>query len=88
MEGRGPLIGTEKKAGWCIASLDSLAADSLALYLMGHNIEDIGYLYLMSEAQRGSTFPKDNIEIIGNDPKELINPFQPHPAYNRIKKWS
>jgi uncharacterized protein (DUF362 family) len=86
MEGRGPIMGTKKQAGWCIASLDPLAADTLATYLMGYDFADIDYLRLMSEAQKGATFPKDNIEVIGNDPEELLNPFQSHPAYKQLQK--
>jgi uncharacterized protein (DUF362 family) len=87
MEGRGPLMGTEKKAGWCISSLDPLAADSLATYLMGHDIEDIGYLYLMGEAKKGAIFSKDEINIIGENPETLITPFKPHNAFKKIRQW-
>ena len=87
MENRGAVAGIQKKAGWCISSLDPLAADTLATYLMGNDIEDIGYLYLMGEAKKGAVFPKDDIVIIGENPKTLINPFKPHNAFKKLRQW-
>jgi len=87
MEGNGPLDGHPIKAGWLVASLDALAADSLAAYLMGFKIEDIGYLNLLHQAGFGQLYSKDKIELIGPDPKKLVTPFKPHTTFPLQRQW-
>lgn len=87
MEGNGPCWGTMKKAGFTVASFDALGADSLATYLMGFNIEDVGYLNLLKDRNFGSLYPQDEIEIVGERPENLRNPFQPHETFERQKNW-
>jgi uncharacterized protein (DUF362 family) len=88
MEGNGPTSGTPIKSGWLVASLDPLAADSLATYLMGFDITDVGYLNLLREKGVGRLYPQDEIEIIGESPQDLITPFKPHETFENQRKWS
>ncbi len=88
MEGDGPVgKGTRKEANWVISSFDALAADSLAAYLMGFDINDIGYLNLLYENNYGNLFPGNKIKILGEAPEGLVNPFKPHKNFERQKKW-
>lgn len=87
MQGDGPDKGYPIKAGWLVASLDALAADSLAVYLMGFDIRDIGYLTLLGQANFGKLYPQDKIEIIGPDPRGLITPFKPHRTFEEQRFW-
>lgn len=88
MEGDGPVgKGTKKIAGWTISSFDALAADSLAAYLMGFNIDDIGYLNLLRTQDYGLLYPKDEIQILGERPEKLVNPFKPHKNFEKQRRW-
>jgi len=87
MQGNGPCNGTPINSGWAIASLDPLAADSLASYLMGFKIEDIGYLNLIKKEGLGSLYPKDKIEILGENPKKLTTPYRPHDTFENQRLW-
>lgn len=89
MQGNGPVSGEAIESGWLVASLDALAADSLAAYLMGFKIEDIGYLDLLKRENYGLLFPQDRekIEIIGPDPQKIITPYQPHQTFARQRQW-
>jgi len=87
MEGEGPTNGTPIKGGWVVASDNALAADSLATYLMGFDIDDIGYLTLLRDRGMGALYPKDKIEIIGEDPKKLRKPFKPHSTFSKQRIW-
>jgi uncharacterized protein (DUF362 family) len=83
MEGNGPIRGTEIKAGWTLASFDALAADSLATYLMGFAVDDVTYLTMLNEKEFGLFYPNDEIEIVGDKPKDLVTPFKPHRCFKR-----
>lgn len=87
MQGSGPDKGDPIKAGWLIASLDALAADSLATHLMGFDIKDVGYLNLLHQAKFGKLYPQDKIEVIGPDPQNLIIPFKPHQTFEEQRRW-
>jgi uncharacterized protein (DUF362 family) len=88
MEGDGPVgKGTKKNANWVISSFDALAADSLATYLMGFSINDVGYLNLLYQKKYGVLYPKDKIKILGENPKKLINPFKPHKNFEKQRRW-
>lgn len=83
MEGNGPIRGTEIKAGWTLASFDALAADSLATHLMGFDVDDVTYLTMFKEKEFGLFYPNNEIEIVGDKPKDLIAPFKPHRRFKR-----
>lgn len=89
MEGDGPVRGTAIKAGWALTSFDAFAADSLAAYLMGFNIDDIGYLTLLRERGKkfGALYPKDEVKILGESPENLVTPFKPHKNFEKVKNW-
>jgi len=87
MEGNGPGSGNPIRADWILSSLDPLAADSLAAYLMGFKIEDIGYLNLMKEKNLGRLYPKDKIPVIGDNPEELKKSFRPHQTFEYQRQW-
>jgi uncharacterized protein (DUF362 family) len=87
MEGNGPTGGTPIEAGWALSSLDALAADSLATYLMGFDIDDVGYLNMLWENGYGMLYPKEDIEIVGADPDELQKEFKPHRTFESQRQW-
>jgi uncharacterized protein (DUF362 family) len=87
MQGRGPGSGDPIHSNWALASFDALAVDSIAAYLMGFEVEDVGYLNLIREINKGSLYPKDEIEIDGPKLDELKMNYQPHPSFDRQKKW-
>lgn len=86
MQGDGPAFGDPIKAGWAAASLDWLAIDTLAVYLMGYELENIGYLYLAKERKMGKVFPR-GVRIVGEEPKFLVKKFKPHPTYASQIRW-
>ena len=83
MQGGGPVRGTEIEAGCTVSSFDALAADSLAAQLMGFDVEDVGYLNLVRNLGLGLLYPADEIEIIGETPKNLVTPFKSHRSFKR-----
>ncbi|MBN2015240.1 DUF362 domain-containing protein [Candidatus Dojkabacteria bacterium] len=87
MEGDGPVFGTEIHSGWTLGSLDALAADSLATYLMGFDIEDVGYLNMLREKGTGLLFPEDKIKVLGENPQRLLRKFNPHATFETQRKW-
>jgi uncharacterized protein (DUF362 family) len=64
MEGNGPNDGTPVDHRVCVASTDWLAADRVAVELMGIDFAKIGYLNYCANARRGVA-DLDKIEIIG-----------------------
>jgi len=87
MEGDGPINGTEIKAGWVLVSFAALAADSLATHLMGFDINDVGYLNMLEEKGFGLLYPNREIEIVGENPQDLITPFKPHCTPKKQRMW-
>lgn len=86
MEGNGPTEGNEVNLGWLIASLNPVAADALAAYLMGFDPSDIGYLYFLDQKGLGPIEPKD-MKIIGQDPKSLRKELVKPTSYPEILNW-
>jgi uncharacterized protein (DUF362 family) len=86
MEGNGPIRGTEIKSGWTLASLDALAADSMATHLMGFDADDIPYLKMLKQKGLGFFYPNNKIEIVGEKPKDLITPYEPHRNFKKQRK--
>ena len=87
MEGNGPIMGRKNWAGWSLSSFDALAADTLTAYLMGFNINDIGYLTLLKEKKFGLCYPDKKIEVRGAKPESLISPFKPPHSFKKQKNW-
>jgi len=86
MEGDGPVSGEPVDWGVAIASVDSLAADSLAAQLMGFNLQDIGYLTYCQEKGLG-VGELSRMEILGESPENCRNSFKPHPTFWEQKNW-
>lgn len=86
MEGDGPVGGTEINSGWVAAGLDFLAVDTLGLYLMGFELDKVGYLKLCQEEGLGNAYP-EKVKVIGEDPEKLKKNFKPHSTYSSQINW-
>jgi uncharacterized protein (DUF362 family) len=86
MEGNGPIMGTGVNLGVVIASTDFLAADSLAAYIMGFRLEEIGYLHYCSLDGMG-VGDLTEMDIRGDDVEDCVLPFKPHQTYKAQLKW-
>ena len=64
MEGEGPVGGTPVQHNVCVVSQDWLAADRVALQLMGIDFAKVGYLNYCGRAGLGTT-DLDRIDIFG-----------------------
>lgn len=63
MEGNGPTSGTKVELNWAVASLDPVAADAVAAWLMGFETDEIGYLVFLREA--GFAINPFDMDIVG-----------------------
>jgi uncharacterized protein (DUF362 family) len=81
MEGDGPARGTEIRSEWALASLDALAADSVATHLMGCDVKNIEYLMLLREKGLGRLYIHDSVKIIGEDVDSLVKPYLLHKKF-------
>ncbi len=94
MEGEGPTSGREVNLGWLIASLNPVAADALAVYLMGIDPQNIGYLCHLNQKGFGPIEPVE-MYIIGPGGRasgpELVEGFRRELArpdsYPEILNW-
>jgi uncharacterized protein (DUF362 family) len=87
MQESGPIQGKEIQSGWTLASLDALAADSLTAYLMDFEITGIPYLCMIRDFVLGSMYARDRIEVIGENPNQLITHFMPYRKFaNDLRK--
>lgn len=75
MEGNGPNNGTPVDHRVCVAGMDWLAADRVALELMGINYADVGYLNYCADAGMGEG-NLSKIEILGNPLKDHIRTYK------------
>lgn len=82
MEGNGPTAGTPVAHGVCVASTDWLAADRVALELMGIDFAKVGYLNYCARTGMGQG-DLSKIEILGPALKEHIKPYK---LANNIEK--
>lgn len=63
MEGNGPTSGTKAELHWAVGSLDPVAADAVAAWLMGFAPDEIGYLAYLRDA--GHVVDPGAMEIVG-----------------------
>lgn len=63
MEGNGPTSGTRVELNWAVASLNPVAADAVAAWLMGFETDEIGYLVFLRDA--GFVIDPFEMEIVG-----------------------
>jgi hypothetical protein len=50
---------------------------------MGFDVDDVTYLTMFKEKEFGLFYPNNEIEIVGDKPKDLIAPFKPHRRFKR-----
>ncbi len=77
MEGNGPNNGTPVDHRVCVASTDWLAADRVAVELMGIDFANVGYLNYCAQTGGGIADLK-RIEIIGETISDHIKPYKLH----------
>lgn len=77
MEGNGPNSGTPVDHRVCVASTDWLAADRVAVELMGVDFSKIGYLNYCAQAGLGVA-DLGKIEIVGENLKDHIKTYKLH----------
>lgn len=63
MEGNGPTSGTKAELNWAVGSLDPVAADAVAAWLMGFEPNEVGYLVFLRES--GWTVDPAAMDIVG-----------------------
>lgn len=85
MEGDGPVKGTPVEMGVALASIDFVAVDTIAAYLMGFDPTEIGYLTYAKEKLGVGDLSK--IRILGEDIEPLRRRFRPHRDYSEQRKW-
>ncbi|MCD6086845.1 MAG: DUF362 domain-containing protein [Candidatus Hydrothermae bacterium] len=83
MEGNGPVNGAPYLHDFAVASFDPLAADALAVRLMGFSPEEVGYLKLLAEAKIGAL----EGEPLGDALEGLERKYRPHRLYYLQKLW-
>jgi uncharacterized protein (DUF362 family) len=77
MEGNGPAWGTPLKARLALASLDAVAADTVAIKIMGFDPKRVLYLASMNEAGMGQG-DLDKISVVGTALEECLYKFKAH----------
>lgn len=82
MEGNGPNYGTPVDHRVCVASTDWLAADRVAIELMGIDFSKVGYLNFCSQTGMGIA-DLNKIEIIG---ESISNHIQKYKLNDNIEK--
>jgi len=86
MEGNGPNCGTPVDHRVCIASTDWLAADRVAVELMGIDFAKVGYLNFCSQAGSGIA-DLSRIEIIGERISDHIKSYKLNENINSQLIW-
>jgi len=82
MQGNGPVNGEAYPSNWAIVSSDALAADLLAMTMMGIRVDDVGYLYQLSDDKK-----YEEPFIIGDDWKKKIHKFKMHSNFEQQRIW-
>ncbi len=77
MEGNGPAWGTPFKARLALASLDAVAADTVATKIMGFDPKRVLYLASMNEAGMGQG-DLDKINVVGTALDQCLYKFKAH----------
>jgi len=86
MEGDGPAGGTPVNSRVCVASPDWLAADRVALELMGIDFAKVGYLNYCAQAGLGQS-DLSRIEIVGPALREHIKPYKMARSFDQQMIW-
>ena len=86
MEGNGPRLGTPVDHRICVASTDWLAADRVAVELMGIDFEKVGYLNFCGRTGLGET-DLNKIEIVGERISDHIKHYKLHENIEQQLIW-
>lgn len=86
MEGEGPVSGTPVPHRVCVVSPDWLAADRVAVELMGIDFGNVGYLNFCGQAAMGET-DLNKIEIVGPALKEHVKPYKLAKSIDKQLIW-
>jgi len=83
MEGNGPAWGTPIESRVALASLDALAADTVATQIMGFDPKRVLYLSAMTEAGMGQG-EIEKIKVVGTPLNQCLYKFKPHQDMARL----
>jgi len=86
MEGNGPRLGTPVDHRVCVAGTDWLAADRVAVELMGIDFGKIGYLNYSAQTGLGVA-DLDKIEIVGERISDHIKHYKLHDNIEEQLVW-
>jgi len=86
MEGNGPSRGTPVDHRICIAGTDWLAADRVAVELMGVDFSKVGYLNYCAQTGAGIA-DLHKIEIIGENINDHIKHYKLHENVEKQLIW-
>jgi uncharacterized protein (DUF362 family) len=86
MEGNGPRLGTPVDHRVCVASTDWLAADRVAVELMGIDFGKIGYLNYCAQTGLGIA-DLSKMEIVGESIKDHIRHYKLHENISEQLIW-
>lgn len=76
MEGNGPVVGNPRCLDIVVSGKNLVSVDSVCSRIMGYDPKDISHIALSSAKGLGPT-EIDEIEVVGVDLKEFIDPFEP-----------
>jgi len=86
MDGNGPCGGAAVDHRVCVVSPDWLAADRVALELMGIDFAKVGYLNYCADAGMGQADLK-RIEVVGEPVARHVRPYQLHKNVEKQLVW-
>jgi uncharacterized protein (DUF362 family) len=86
MEGNGPMSGTAVPVHVALASPDLVAADRVALDVMGIPYHTLGYLQYAGELAAGQ-FDIGKIDIRGEKPETVQRKFKLSPSVQQQLDW-
>ncbi|RPH68925.1 DUF362 domain-containing protein [bacterium] len=86
MEGDGPVLGDPFEWKIAVAGCNAVTVDSFTSSLMGFAPQGVGYLYYLAQKGYG-TGDLSKMQILGEKPESHLRQFNPHPQYERQKKW-
>jgi len=86
MEGNGPVGGTPVEHRVAVASLDWLAADRVAVALMGIDLDKMGYLNYCAAAGMGET-QLDRMEILGERVSNHVRKYRLADNIDKQLEW-
>ena len=86
MEGNGPTDGSAVPHRVAVSGLDWLAADRVAVELMGIDFSKVGYLNYCASAGLGEA-NLDRIEVLGESLKAHIRKYRLHDRYEQQLQW-